>query len=1648
MRAGRTPVGNVNKKKSVGDYLYYLGSAKQASDYDNTTRYLINHIQKTFTYGIDIGKALEELKPCELSQYEPTITSSTAKDEATRTLENRRLELKYTADYDLFIRRVEAYESNFAKAYAFIWGQCTKAMQNKIENRNDFLTIKNNPIALLKAIKEHALNYEGHRYEMSIICNALRTMVNLKQQEGESLHDYTQRFMTSLDVLVSHIGGPIDLPKYMKTMKGYQELDQEKVTQCRETAFRMLMTFMYIDNSDKRKYGSLVNGLESQHNLGNNQYPTSIAEATQILDNHRCDIAESKKVKIKDGRQETKEESSPTLSFAQMDGKCYCCGKPGHKSPQCRYKNKPREEWAINKSKTEQQSHVNANSVPNQVAATNQSAAGSIAGSATVPQSSVTTSTPGWVLSNVQFYQEDVMRSWILLDNQSTVSIFCNPSLVTDIKPARTSLELATNGGTLSSNKKAIVPNYGEVWYHPSAITNIFSFAEMEDRYRITYDSSAEKAFIVHLPDRQIKFTRSPSGLYYYKPNYRTSTSEVTLVNSVEENKQLFTDRQVSRAKRARELYHSLGTPSLADFKAIMRMNCIVNNPVTIEDINIAEKIYGPDIGSLKGKTTRQKPAPVVSDYIEIPRQLYENHQEVVLCMDTMKINGIPFLTTVSRHIMYRTAEWVQNQTSQAYRSVLDNVFRLYNIAGFRITTIHCDNEYKSLMGELEDVYGVAVNYASAQEHVPEIERSIRVIKERVRATFHRLPYLKLPPVMIKILVMESTKKLNFFPPKGGISEFYSPRMIMHQENIHYDKHCAIPFGTYVQAHQEPSPTNTQEPRSLDCIYMRFLNNKQGGHEILDLRTERIITRRHVTPIPITQNVIDIVHAMATRHNMTAGIKVQTKAGITLYDSTWIAGVDYEDDQDPEYDGDPEYQPTNEAQDESESQSEPESDDEADDMDEIDPNELFDILKEQGTNPVAREQENDIEVIGDEEEQVVEEEPVDNPIEAEEQEANQIEADETNQIEADEDNDEKIVNDDIENNIENVNDDDERNNEAGSEAVNRNDEPQYRTTRSGRVSKPPGKYSHHQCHLITQGHKETQYSNESGRIAANVIHEMNHVASRASKKHHSFIETFTLKKGLAKFGQKGREAAFNEMKQLHDRVVFVPIDIATLTQQEKKRAMESLIFLVEKRDGRIKARTCANGSTQRSYVGKEDAASPTAITESILLTATIDAEEGRDVMTADIPNAFVQTDTEQMPDKERITMKIRGTLVDMLVELNSDLYRPHIVMEGKEMILYVQVLKALYGMLQSSLLFYKKLRADLEAIGFQVNPYDPCVANRIVNGQQHTVTWHVDDIKSSHKDPEINTKFLKWLEEKYGDTKLGQVKAVRGKRHDYLGMVLDYGDPGQVKIDMTEYVKSMINDFPEEIDNKKVNCPWNENLFKVDPKSPRLNKIKSEQFHTFVAKGLFASKRGRPDIQPAISFMTTRVKAPNEGDWIKLKRLMQFLKTTQDDVLTLQANGTSVIKWYLDAAFAVHPDYKGHTGATMTLGKGAIQSISTKQKINTRSSTEAELISTDDIMSKVIWTKLFLETQGYDVKENIIYRDNQSSMKLETNGKASSGKRTRHFNIRYFFITDLIQRKEVSIEYCPTDEMVADYLTKPLTGKKFVTFRQAIMNLP
>ena len=174
---------------------------------------------------------------------------------------------------------------------------------------------------------------------------------------------------------------------------------------------------------------------------------------------------------------------------------------------------------------------------------------------------------------------------------------------------------------------------------------------------------------------------------------------------------------------------------------------------------------------------------------------------------------------------------------------------------------------------------------------------------------------------------------------------------------------------------------------------------------------------------------------------------------------------------------------------------------------------------------------------------------------------------------------------------------------------------------------------------------------------------------------------------------------------------------------------------------------------------------------------------------------------------------------------------------------------------------------------------------------------------------------------------------------------------------------------------------------------------------------------------------------------------MQYLRATVYMPLTLEADDVSIVNWWADASFAVHPDMKSHTGGVMTLGKGAIYGTSTRQKINTKSSTEAELVGVNDVMPQVLWTRYFLEAQGYTVEESIIYQDNKSTILLAENGKASSSRRTRHINIRYFFVKDRIASGEVTVKYCPTDKMMADYFTKPLQGALFVKMRNEIMNV-
>jgi hypothetical protein len=465
---------------------------------------------------------------------------------------------------------------------------------------------------------------------------------------------------------------------------------------------------------------------------------------------------------------------------------------------------------------------------------------------------------------------------------------------------------------------KADVPGWGEVWFDPTAMTNIFSYAQMVDRHPVTYDSTKEDAFIVHLPHKQVKFTRE-NGLYVYRPPYlkqptitndtkvacdnklqpaRAHTSahnivkydnKVQFLETVDENKKFYTKRQFEQAERARKLLYSLGYPSINDMKAIIQMNTIKNNPVTTGDVDIAEKIFGPDVATLKGKTTCPAPVPVIEDRIE-------------------------------------TA-------------------------------------------------------------------------------------------------------------KNGISQYYSPRMILHQRNLDYDKHCQYAFGTYVQAHDEPDPSNTNAPRTLDCIYLRYNDNEQGGHDLLHLQTNRMITHRHVgvTPIPITPAIIKMVHCIAEQDGMPKGLKITNRTGQVLYDSTWIAGVDYDEDKFEDKDYDP-YSDEDEDSDDSND----DDDDDQDMYDEMDPEAIAAL-----NDPTTLQDDEDSEDSDDEEQPQVKE-----PDDEEESEEESEEEQDPNLTTAEE------------------------------QTIPEN----AQMTRSGRISKPRQVLNLYQSHLQANAHQEVPYSIETARV--------------------------------------------------------------------------------------------------------------------------------------------------------------------------------------------------------------------------------------------------------------------------------------------------------------------------------------------------------------------------------------------------------------------------------------------------------------------------------------------------------------------------------------------------------------------------------------
>jgi hypothetical protein len=381
-------------------------------------------------------------------------------------------------------------------------------------------------------------------------------------------------------------------------------------------------------------------------------------------------------------------------------------------------------------------------------------------------------------------------------------------------------------------------------------------------RVRVTYDSD-DMMFVVHRESESkpnMEFRMHECGLHYYDP---MKTEHLVFVSTVSKNKEIFTKRQIKGAKAAIALYTTHNYPYMKDFKWVIHSNQIKDCPVTVQDVNAAIKIWGKNIVALKGKTTQSKTNMVVRDYVKVPMELLKLHKEVFLTTEIFFVNKIPFFLTLIRKICFTAVNHLADRTVPQIFKAFKEMHQYYIQHGFHVITVHTDGEFAPLKPFIKYMPGgPLVNLASANEHVPEIERILRVVKERCRETRHSLPFQQIPKLLTIHIVLNVIKLLNLFPTKGRVSETLSPKTIMSGDTLDYKKHLILQVEQYYQVYEEDNPRNSQLARTKGAISIGPSGNLQGGFKFMALNAGKKIVSRSWDVIPIPDLMIDQVNAL------------------------------------------------------------------------------------------------------------------------------------------------------------------------------------------------------------------------------------------------------------------------------------------------------------------------------------------------------------------------------------------------------------------------------------------------------------------------------------------------------------------------------------------------------------------------------------------------------------------------------------------------------------------------------------------------------------------------------------------------------------------------------------------------------------------
>jgi hypothetical protein len=297
----------------------------------------------------------------------------------------------------------------------------------------------------------------------------------------------------------------------------------------------------------------------------------------------------------------------------------------------------------------------------------------------------------------------------------------------------------------------------------------------------------------------------------------------------------------------------------------ILQNNLIQNCPVSPDDARGALNIYGPDTATLREKTVKKQNNGIPNHQaIQIPAPGIAQYNAVRLFIDIFWVNGSPYFHTILEWIKFRTVAAIKNRTKATILTVTQTVINFYKAREFTVTRVEADQEFACIENEL---LLTPLNVADGYDHVAEVERSIRTIKERTRCLVQGLPFKYIPRIMMRAAIENANKVLNLFPAKNGVSDTMSPLTIMTGRPTPNCNDIKIEFGAYAQVFESDKPTNTVKARRTGAIALTPTGNAQGGYNFLSLATGRKLSRQQWDMLPMPDGVIAAVELMAATEN-------------------------------------------------------------------------------------------------------------------------------------------------------------------------------------------------------------------------------------------------------------------------------------------------------------------------------------------------------------------------------------------------------------------------------------------------------------------------------------------------------------------------------------------------------------------------------------------------------------------------------------------------------------------------------------------------------------------------------------------------------------------------------------------------------------